>query len=119
MPSDPAEHPRPAAPVPPGDGEASLLEVGRLVAAQGLGGELRVVPLSDFPERFTQPGPRWLRPPRGPLQPVTLLAGRQLPGRELYVVSLEGIRTRTAAEAVVGHRLLASAAVVAARRSYP
>ena len=30
-----------------------LLVVGRLVAAQGLRGELRVLPLSDFAERFT------------------------------------------------------------------
>jgi 16S rRNA processing protein RimM len=80
------------------------------VAAQGLGGELRVVPLSDFPERFTQPGPRWLRSPRGTLQPVDLLAGRQLPGRELFVVRLAGIGHRTAAEALVGHHLLANAA---------
>jgi 16S rRNA processing protein RimM len=87
-----------------------LLEVGRLVAAQGLGGELRVVPLSDFPERFTQPGPRWLRPSRGPVQAVDLLAGRQLPGRELYVVRLAGVSNRTAAEALVGQHLLASAA---------
>jgi 16S rRNA processing protein RimM len=33
-----------------------LLVVGRLVSAQGLRGELRVLPLSDFPERFTRPG---------------------------------------------------------------
>ncbi len=84
--------------------------MGRLVAAQGLGGELRVVPLSDFPERFTRPGPRWLRSPRGALQPVALLAGRQLPGRDLFVVRLEGVGNRTAAEALVGHLLLASAA---------
>jgi 16S rRNA processing protein RimM len=87
-----------------------LLEVGRLVAAQGLVGELRVVPLSDFPERFTRPGPRWLRSPRGAIQAVELLAGRQLPGRELFVVRLAGIGDRTTAEALVGHLLLANAA---------
>jgi 16S rRNA processing protein RimM len=87
----------------------ALLEVGRLVAAQGLDGEMRVVPLSDFPERFTRPGPRWLRSPRGALQAADLLAGRQLPGRELFVVRLAGVGTRTAAEALVGHHLLASA----------
>jgi 16S rRNA processing protein RimM len=97
-PNPPAKPPAPA-----------LLEVGRLVAAQGLGGELRVVPLSDFPERFTQPGPRWLRSPRGALQSVELLAGRQLPGRELFVIRLAGIANRTVAEALVGLHLLASA----------
>jgi 16S rRNA processing protein RimM len=84
--------------------------VGRLVAAQGLGGELRVLPRSDFPERFTRPGRRWLRSQRGELQPVELVTGRQLPGRELFVVRLAGVGDRTAAEALVGHEVWASAA---------
>ena len=66
-----------------------LLVVGRIVAAQGLAGELRVNPMSDFPERFTQPGPRWLRRAGTGAQPepqaVTLTHGRQLPGKSLFV----------------------------------
>ena len=34
------------------------LSVGKIVGVQGLQGELRVNPASDFPERFTAPGPR-------------------------------------------------------------
>lgn len=98
----PSDSPSPDAP--------ELLEVGRLVAAQGLQGELRVLPLSDFPERFTSPGGRWLRHRQGLLQAVELKAGRQLPGKELYVVRLEGVNSRTAAEALVGCDLLASSA---------
>ena len=79
----------------PGD----LLEVGRLVSAQGLQGELRLNPLSDFPERFTVPGQRWLQGRTGPAKAVTLLSGRQLPGRELYVLRLEGVNDRSSAEA--------------------
>jgi 16S rRNA processing protein RimM len=86
-----------------------LLLVGRIVAAQGLKGELRVNPLSDFPERFTRPGRRWLRHRNGPDREIQLLSGRQLPGKELYVVRLEGIHDRTAAEALVGHELLVPA----------
>ena len=86
-----------------------LMEVGRLVAAQGLRGELRVLPLSDFPERFTRPGPRWLRSRQGEVGAVRLLTGRQLPGKELYVVRLEGCDDRGAAEALVGHHLLVDA----------
>ena len=113
--ADPNRMPANAPSEPPATPQAStaddsLLEVGRLVAPQGLGGELRVVPLSDFPERFTRPGPRWLRSPRGEIQAVELLAGRQLPGRELFVVRLAAVNNRTAAEALVGHHLLASAA---------
>jgi len=87
----------------------ALLVVGRIVAAQGLRGELRVNPLSDFPERFTRPGNRWLRPRHGPDREIQLLSGRQLPGKELYVVQLEGIHDRDAAEALVGHELLVPA----------
>jgi len=86
-----------------------LLLVGRLVAAQGLGGELRVLPLSDFPERFTHPGPRWLKARGQAAVPVRLRSGRQLPGRELFVVRLEGIDNRSAAEALVGQELMVPA----------
>lgn len=88
---------------------AELLVVGRCVAAQGLTGELRVLPLSDFPERFTRAGQRWLRPPRGEPRPVRLLAGRQLPGKELFVVRVEGVVDRAAAEALVGAELMVRA----------
>jgi 16S rRNA processing protein RimM len=85
------------------------LVVGKIVAAQGLAGEVRINPLSDFPERFTRPGPRWLRRRDGSEQPVLLLSGRQLPGKELFVVRLEGIDNRSSAEALVGQELLVPA----------
>ena len=93
-----------------------LLVVGRVVAAQGLRGELRVNPLSDFPERFTRPGRRWLRPAQGRrgeaavITEVELLSGRQLPGKELFVIRLEGVNDRSSAEALVGQELLVPAA---------
>lgn len=93
-----------AAPAP------ELMVVGRIVAAQGLRGELRLLPLSDFPQRFTRPGRRWLGQRQQPPRPVELLAGRQLPGRELFVVRLATIDSRDAAEALVGCDLLVDAA---------
>jgi 16S rRNA processing protein RimM len=83
-----------------------LLVVGRVVAAQGLKGELRVLPLSDFPERFTRAGRRWLRRPGGAARTVELRGGRVLPGKELFVVRIDGIESRDAAEAAVGEELL-------------
>ena len=84
------------------------LAVGTVVGAQGLRGELRVNPASDFPERFTKPGPRWLRGKGAKPQQVTLTNGRQLPGRSLFIVRFEGDDRRSAAEALVGQTLLVS-----------
>ena len=92
------------------DAQPELMAVGRVVAAQGLQGELRVLPLSDFPERFTRPGPRWLQRGSGPARLVDLTSGRQLPGKELFVVRLAGVTDRNGAEALVGHELLVAAA---------
>ena len=83
------------------------LSVGKIVGVQGLQGELRVNPASDFPERFTAPGPRWLRSRKGgePME-IQLKKGRQLPGKSLFVVRLKGIDSRSAAETLVGQELL-------------
>ncbi len=83
------------------------LEIGTIVAAQGLQGEVRVYPSSDFPERFLEPGTRWLQDPdTGNIQEIELLGGRYLPGKNLYVVALETIEYRDQAEALKGYKLL-------------
>ena len=84
------------------------LAVGKVVGAQGLRGELRVNPASDFPERFTQPGPRWLQRKGTAPKEMMLTSGRQLPGRSLFIVRFKGIENRSAAEALVGQTLLVS-----------
>ena len=82
------------------------LVVGKIVAPQGLNGELRIYPDSDFPERFLQPGPRWLRSPGAEPKPVDLSYGRFVPGKGLYVIKLEGIDYRDQAEALRHWELL-------------
>jgi 16S rRNA processing protein RimM len=77
------------------------LAIGTIVAPQGLDGEVRVYPDSDFPERFVEPGQRWLlRPGKTEPEPIELIEGRDIPGKGLYVVALEGIEDRTQAEAL-------------------
>jgi 16S rRNA processing protein RimM len=84
-----------------------FIEVGKIVAPQGLKGEVRVYPNTDFPERFLAPGNRWLlRPGSHDPQPVKLLRGRYLDGKGLYVVQLEGINTITDAEALRDFKLM-------------
>ena len=86
------------------------LMVGTVVGAQGLQGEVKINPASDFPERFTAAGPRWLRKGHaGAPTELHLRKGRQLPGRSLFIVRFDGINNRTAAEALVGHELLVRA----------
>jgi 16S rRNA processing protein RimM len=83
------------------------LEIGIIVAPQGLRGEVRVLSESDFPARFEQPGKRWLLPPNNlPPQEVELLAGHYLPGKNIYVISLAGVEDRNQAEALRGCKLL-------------
>ena len=86
-----------------------FLVVGQVVAAQGLKGEVRILPASDFPQRFTEAGTRWLRRRGQNEQEVQLLSGRQLPGKELFVVRFEGINDRTAAEGLVHQEFLVAA----------
>lgn len=84
-----------------------FLEIGKIVSPQGLKGELKVYPNSDFPERFLEPGQRWLLHPgsREP-QPIKLVKGRYLEGKGLYVVQLEAVTDREQAEALRDCKLL-------------
>jgi 16S rRNA processing protein RimM len=84
------------------------LEIGTVVAPQGLKGELRILSSSDFPERFQTPGERWLQDPKGlnPPRSVQLLRGRFLPGKNIYVVRLADIEDRQQAECLRDYRLL-------------
>lgn len=87
--------------------DTSWLEVGKIVGVQGLKGEVRVYPNSDFPERFEVPGLRWLlRPEATEPEQIELLSGRYLNGKGLYVLRFEGVSDRTQAEALKNCRLL-------------
>ena len=87
--------------------QPELLEVGTITSPQGLKGELRVYPDSDFPERFTKAGTRWLQhPDTNAVSQVQLQGGRYLAGKKIYVIKLEGIKDRNAAEELRDYKLL-------------
>ncbi|MEM6502687.1 MAG: ribosome maturation factor RimM [Cyanobacteria bacterium P01_C01_bin.89] len=86
------------------------LSIGTVVGAQGLKGEVRVKPESEFPERFLEPGTRWILPVGAKVsqaepQPVELLAGRANGKGTVYILKLAGTQTRTAAEGLQGATL--------------
>lgn len=84
-----------------------FIEIGTIVAPQGLKGEVRVQSNSDFPERFEQPGERWLQC-QNQINPqaIELVKGYQIPGKNLYVLKLKGIENRQQAESLRGCQLL-------------
>ena len=82
------------------------LEIGKIVSPQGLDGEVRVYPNSDFPERFVEPGRRWLLCPGGEPQPIELLGGRYIEGKGLYVIEIAGVEDRNSAEDLRGCLLM-------------
>lgn len=83
------------------------IEIGRIVSPQGLHGEVRVYPDSDFPERFMTPGERWmLRPGAKELESVTLQTGRFLDGKGLYVLRFAEFVSIDQAEMLRGTKLM-------------
>ncbi|NJR16938.1 MAG: ribosome maturation factor RimM [Calothrix sp. CSU_2_0] len=83
------------------------LEIGTIVSPQGLDGELRVYPDTDFPERFLVPGMRWLlHPGTSEPQQIELISGRYIDGKNLYVIELEGVKSRNQAEELRSCKLL-------------
>ena len=87
--------------------EIEWLEVGTITSPQGLKGELRIYPDSDFPERFTKAGTRWLKHPQtSAITQVQLRGGRYIAGKNLYVIKLEGIEDRSQADELRDYKLL-------------
>jgi len=80
---------------------ATAVTVGRITAAHGIRGEIKVEPLSDFPARF-QPGSRlWLDG-----VPYEVERGRWQ--KRSVILKLRGVDSRTQAEALPGKELLAA-----------
>lgn len=74
--------------------------MGRIIAAHGVNGELKVEPLSDFPQRFEAGSLLWLDG-----EPHAVERGRWQ--RRIVVLKLQGIDTRNQAEALHGKTLMA------------
>ena len=87
--------------------EQDWIQIGTIVSPQGLRGEMRVYPDSDFPERFLEPGTRWLQHPEtNEIEEIELLGGRYIPGKNLYVIALEGVEYRDEAEDLRDYKIL-------------
>ena len=82
------------------------MSIGEIVAPQGLKGDIRIKPKSDFPERFTNPGKRWIQKANELPTEIKLTKGILIPGKSIYVISIEGVSNRTLAEKIIGWNLV-------------
>ena len=82
------------------------MSIGEIVAPQGLKGDLRIKPSSEFPERFTQPGKRWIQKANELPTEIKLIKGTLIPGKSIYIISIEGVSNRSSAEKIIGWNLV-------------
>ena len=74
------------------------LIVGLITSCHGINGKVKVKSLSDFEERFVEPGMRWLQKENEPPLKIELISGFKQPGKEIFIVKLKGVNTRNHAE---------------------
>ena len=86
--------------------ENEWLVVGLITSPHGVNGKVKVKSLSDFEERFTKPGIRWIQKDKENPSEIELTAGYQQPGKETFILSFKEIFTRGAAEKLKKHKLL-------------
>ena len=86
--------------------EREWLVVGIITSSHGIKGELKVKSLSDFSERFTKSGKRWLQIDQE--EPIlhNLISGYKKPGRDLFIIALDEIKDRDSAERLKNYKLL-------------
>ena len=82
------------------------LTVGLITSCHGINGQVKVKSLSDFEERFLKPGIRWLQKENEPPSKIELISGFKQPGKETFVIKLQGITTRDHAEQLKKYKIL-------------
>jgi len=82
------------------------LIVGLITSPQGINGKIKVKSLSDFEERFTSPGTRWIQKENEPPKEFELTHGFKKPGKDFFIITFKEITNRNQAENLKGHKVL-------------
>ena len=82
------------------------LIVGLITSCHGINGQVKVKSFSDFEERFLKPGMRWLQKENETPIEIKLTSGFKQPGKETFIVKLQGINTRNHAEQLKKFKIL-------------
>lgn len=81
----------------------TLVTIGKCVKPHGLTGELRVKPITDFPERFEQTEEVFAHQQRDPVRPLRISSVREHHGG--FLIQFEGIESLAEAEKLRGFYL--------------
>ena len=82
------------------------LVVGLITSPHGINGKVKVKSLSDFEERFTKPGSRWVQRDNEIPKELDLITGSKQPGKALFIISFRGICSRNQAENLKKYKIL-------------
>jgi len=82
------------------------LVVGLITSCHGINGQVKVKSLSDFEERFLKPGTRWLQKENEPPSKIELTSGFKQPGKETFIIKIQGINIRDDAEQLKKYKIL-------------
>ena len=82
------------------------LTVGLITSCHGINGQVKVKSLSDFEERFLNPGIRWLQKENETPSKIRLISGFKQPGKETFIVKFQEINTRNDAEKLKKFKIL-------------
>ena len=82
------------------------LVVGLITSPHGINGNIKIKSLSDFEERFTKPGKRWIQKEKEIPTELELISGFKQPGKESFIVSFKEINSRDQAENLKKYKVL-------------
>lgn len=81
----------------------NLVTIGKCIKPHGLGGEIRVKPITDFPERFEQTESVFAHQSKDPVRPLEIEGVREHHGG--FLIKFVGVDSLTEAEKLRGHFL--------------
>ena len=80
--------------------------IGLITSPHGIDGKIKVKSLSDFEERFTKPGKRWIQKEKEIPAELELTSGFKQPGKECFIISFKEIKNRNQAEKLKTYKVL-------------
>lgn len=83
------------------------LEIGKIVSPQGLQGKVKVYSLNNLGDMLEQSGEFHIQSPQNSqLETIEIISGYQVPGKNLYLITIAGIEDRNEAAALQGCKIL-------------